>query len=104
MADTSVTKVSACLHFSYAITKENNEVYSWGQGDNYVLGNRDDCNEYKPYKLDPRMFETNRVVQVACGSNHVVVLDVLLPSFSHSTHSDTMCLCGWLAPCCWSVS
>ena len=43
-------------------------------GENYVLGNRDDRNEHFPYKLDPRMFENNRVVQIACGSNHIVVL------------------------------
>jgi hypothetical protein len=37
-------------------------------GENYVLGNRDDENEFKPYKLDPRMFENNNVVMMGCGT------------------------------------
>ena len=43
-------------------------------GENYVLGNRNDENEFKPYTLDPRMFEGNKVVQVGCGTQHVVAL------------------------------
>ena len=31
-------------------------------GENYVLGNREDSNEFKPYKLDARMFEEKKVV------------------------------------------
>ena len=69
-----VTVVQAAGHFNYAIVMDKQEIYSWGMGENYVLGNRDDCNEYFPYKLDPRMFENNKVVQIACGSNHIVVL------------------------------
>jgi alpha-tubulin suppressor-like RCC1 family protein len=44
------------------------EVYSWGMGENFVLGNREDNNEFKPYKLDPRMFEEKKVLQMACGT------------------------------------
>lgn len=50
------------------------EVYSWGMGENYVLGNRQDENEFKPYKLDPRMFEENKVIMMACGTQHTVAL------------------------------
>lgn len=69
-----VTSIAAAGHFSYCMVESTNEVYSWGMGDNYVLGNRDDRNEHKPYKVDPRMFENNKVLQIACGSNHIVVL------------------------------
>lgn len=48
-------------------------------GENYVLGNRDDCNEFKPYKLDPRMFETNQVQMMACGTMHAVALTTAGP-------------------------
>jgi len=56
--------VSAKGNYCYAIVQkdEGNEVYSWGMGENYVLGNRDDENEFKPYKLHPKMFEENKVV------------------------------------------
>ena len=43
-------------------------------GENYVLGNRDDRNEFKPYKIDTRMFENNEVLMMACGTNHCVSL------------------------------
>jgi hypothetical protein len=65
-------QINAAGQYSYAICKDG--VYSWGMGENYVLGNRDDNNEFKPYKLDPRMFEENRVAMIACGTMHVVVL------------------------------
>jgi alpha-tubulin suppressor-like RCC1 family protein len=65
-------------------------VYSWGFGENYVLGNRDDCNEFKPYKLDPRMFEENKVVMLAGGTQHAVALsrdgsDAPVPVLNTST-------------------
>lgn len=53
---------------------KTNEVYSWGMGENYVLGNRDDRNEFTPYLLDPRMFENNKVIMMACGTQHCVAL------------------------------
>jgi len=43
-------------------------------GENYVLGNRQDDNEFVPYKLDPRMFEENKVVMMALGTQHAVAL------------------------------
>lgn len=52
-------------------------------GENYVLGNRDDNNEFKPYKLDPRMFENREVIMMALGTMHAVALvkaDEALPS------------------------
>lgn len=55
-----VVHVSASGQYSYAVVERegaNNEVYSWGMGENYVLGNRDDNNEFFPYVLHPKMFE-----------------------------------------------
>lgn len=66
------TQVAARGHYSIILT--NDGVYSWGLGENYVLGNRDDCNEYVPYKLDPRMFEEKMPLSLACGTQHVVCL------------------------------
>lgn len=43
-------------------------------GENYVLGNKDDKNEFKPYPVEQDMFEGKKVLQVACGTQHVVVL------------------------------
>jgi hypothetical protein len=43
-------------------------------GENYVLGSRDDDNQYFPYKVHPKMFEEFPVLQVGAGTQHVVVL------------------------------
>lgn len=63
-----VSKVTAAGNYTYAIVYNKNEVYSWGMGENYVLGNREDSNEFKPYKLDPRMFEEKKVLNISCGT------------------------------------
>ena len=69
-----VSSIVAAGNFTYALVTKKNEVYSWGFGESYVLGNRDDCNEFKPHKLDPRMFEEKKVLQIACGTQHVCAL------------------------------
>lgn len=43
-------------------------------GENYVLGSRDDDNQYVPYKVHPKMFEEMPVLMVGAGTQHVVVL------------------------------
>lgn len=66
------THINAAGQYSYAICSDG--VYSWGMGENYVLGNREDDNEFVPYKLDPRMFENNKAVMIGCGTMHTVAL------------------------------
>jgi hypothetical protein len=68
------TRVAAAGHYCYALFNQTKEVYSWGMGENYVLGNRDDCNEFSPYLVDPRMYEGNPVEMIACGTMHTVAL------------------------------
>lgn len=65
-------QVVAAGHYSYAICDDG--VYSWGMGENFVLGSRQEDNEFRPYKLDPRMFETNYVRSIALGTQHCVAL------------------------------
>ena len=67
-----------------------NEVYSWGFGDNFVLGTLKDENESKPHCINPKMWEERKVYQVALGTQHVVTLaagegsDGKLPSLQMS--------------------
>jgi len=37
-------------------------------GSSYVLGNRDEENEYRPYKVNPKMFEEFPVRDVGLGT------------------------------------
>jgi alpha-tubulin suppressor-like RCC1 family protein len=43
-------------------------------GSSYVLGNREEDNQYEPYPVNPKMFEELPVLMLACGTQHVVVL------------------------------
>jgi alpha-tubulin suppressor-like RCC1 family protein len=75
---TRIVAVFAKGNYSYALeTPEGsvtNQLYTWGMGENYVLGSREDDNQYKPYKVHPKMFEELPVLQVGTGTQHVVVL------------------------------
>jgi len=56
-----VTKVQANGHYSYALCGKSNEAYAWGMGSNYVLGTRDEDNEFEPRLVHPKQFLENRV-------------------------------------------
>lgn len=43
-ADAKISQVFAKSQYCYALNEETNDVYSWGMGENYVLGSRDDDN------------------------------------------------------------
>ena len=43
-------------------------------GDSYVLGSREDDNQFTPYAIHPKMFYNAKVRHVGCGNLHVVVL------------------------------
>lgn len=49
-----VTTVHANGHYNYALCGESNEVYAWGMGSNYVLGTRDEENEFEPRLVHPK--------------------------------------------------
>lgn len=64
-------------NYSYILEKgssKTNQLYSWGMGENYVLGSREDDNQYKPYTVHPRMFDEFPVLMLGAGTQHVVVL------------------------------
>lgn len=56
-----VSQVAAAGHYNYAVARASNEVFAWGMGENYVLGTRDDENEYEPKVVHPKQFMENRV-------------------------------------------
>lgn len=82
--------VAAAGHYSYAIVENKgkvNEVYSWGMGECYVLGNRSDDTEFFPYLLKPRndqdkLFDGKQVVEMHCGTMHCTALTVASPQDS----------------------
>jgi len=47
--DAVITSISAGKNYNYAVSSADNKVYSWGFGENYVLGNKEDVSVHKPY-------------------------------------------------------
>jgi len=82
-----VLTVGASGHYCYAVVEkpgQPNEVYSWGMGECYVLGNAKDDSEFYPYLLKPKndqlkIFEGKHVVEVVCGTQHCAALTVDSP-------------------------
>lgn len=74
LADKNVTQVFSASNFCYALCGEENELYAWGQGDNYILGNREEDNEFEPKMVHPMQFHKHRVHSVGTGKQHIVVL------------------------------
>ena len=69
-----ITQVAARGEMNYAVFGDRNEVYSWGFGENHVLGNLSDENEFKPHLVNPKMWKERKVHQIALGQQHVVSL------------------------------
>jgi len=57
----SFNKVVCSMNYNYAINEKDNEIYSWGMGESYVLGNKKDDNENEPFKI-PKIFYFNKRV------------------------------------------
>lgn len=75
---TVIKAVYAKGNYSYVLEmpegSRTNQLYSWGMGENYVLGSRDDDNQFFPYTVHPKMFEELPVLMLGAGTQHVVVL------------------------------
>lgn len=54
-------------------------VYSWGRGEDGQLGLGDTSDQHRPVLVDA--LQERRIVQIACGSGHTVVLTGTLTSW-----------------------
>ena len=69
----TVTEIRATMHFNYAFNPETGKTFSWGLGENYVLGNRKYSNESVPYEIPQTFFKNLSPGDISLGSQHVVV-------------------------------
>lgn len=97
--DAKITRVYAGKNYSMALDTTSNKLYSWGMGENFVLGTREDDNVDKPKVVHPKMFYEANVRQVGCGDAHVVVLcskdgetkdDVPVLDFAQAVNNEPM--------------
>lgn len=54
--DEPVDDIFAAADYNYALIRGSNKLYSWGRGDNYVLGSRQEENLHEPTIVNPKMF------------------------------------------------
>jgi regulator of chromosome condensation len=56
--------IRSSMNFNYAVDSGKNQVYSWGFGMSYVLGNKDDNNEKSPFSIPQQFYKNLNVVNV----------------------------------------
>lgn len=76
-----VARIASGAHFNYAVTLAG-AVYSWGQGDNYVLGTGHEHTESTPVQINPQFFNTESVLCAVAGGQHSLFLTTDLSSHS----------------------
>lgn len=58
--------------YGYAKSKEG-AIFSWGMGDNYILGNKEEETVYIPTELEGKTYE-QIPIQIGLGAQHVICL------------------------------
>jgi hypothetical protein len=61
-------KGNYCYALEFTPEQKSNQLYSWGMGDSYVLGNREEENQFRPYTVHPKMYEELPVKDMALGT------------------------------------
>jgi alpha-tubulin suppressor-like RCC1 family protein len=59
----------------------SSNLYSWGFGMNYVLLNGQEEDEFRPFRVKPKILNEQRIFQVSAGAQHVAYL-----SYSDTQH------------------
>ena len=69
-----VNEIIATYQSFYARNIYNNKVYSWGSGDSFILGNKKEKAEKKPYLIENNFYKNMRVSELDIGCAHVAVV------------------------------
>jgi len=69
----NVEKIFSRENLNYAITKDN-QVYSWGAGESFVLGTGHTENLWVSTRLENPLFDGQRIRQIGLGFEHAVIL------------------------------
>ena len=67
-----ISAIASSMDFSYAFDKNNNQVYSWGTGDSYVLGTKEEDDANTPYAIPQQFFKNQIINNMSLGANHVI--------------------------------
>ena len=72
--ENEVNEITSAYQSFYARNTVNNKVYSWGNGDSFILGNKKEKSEKNPYLIDFNFFKNMKVSQLEMGCSHVAVI------------------------------
>ena len=72
--ENEVNEITSAYQSFYTRNTVNNKVYSWGNGDSFILGNKKEKSEKNPYLIDFNFFKNMKVSQLEMGCSHVAVL------------------------------
>lgn len=60
--------------YNYAISRAKDQVYSWGSGDHYVLGNGKEDQEMAPFTIKNTFYKLEQVIGLGLGGQHVTLI------------------------------
>lgn len=66
-----VTHIMTAAHYNFCCT-ESKQLYSWGLGFSYVLGNGKDDEVREPFQIKPEFFNNKTISKLSLGSSHVM--------------------------------
>jgi regulator of chromosome condensation len=67
------SSIASSMDFSYALDKNNNQVFSWGTGDSYDLGTKEEDDANTPYEIPKEFFKNQIINNISLGANHVII-------------------------------
>ena len=69
--ENDIKEIDSKGNYNFAYNPENGKAYSWGFGSSYVLGNKDEENEAKPFEINKDFFKNMRLKNISLGNQHV---------------------------------
>ncbi|CAD8049440.1 unnamed protein product [Paramecium sonneborni] len=71
--------IYASMHFNFSIS-EKKQVFSWGNGQSFVLGTRNENSQFQPKEVT-QIFKNEKLLQISLGASHVIALTTSDHSF-----------------------
>jgi regulator of chromosome condensation len=69
----SIIQIACGDHHSLALSKSG-ELYSWGYGEMFQLGNGLEADEYLPHHVEAKILENKKLLEIHGGAQHTVIL------------------------------
>lgn len=70
--DNPIESVLSYTNYSYAINYSKQKFFSWGFGENYILGNQENKNQPTPFEIPKEFYKGFEVKRIGLGSQHVI--------------------------------